>query len=91
MVKCCDDRLRPPPIADIGIQQHDARMRGAFNIGLAIWLALSLLWWMIVLGFPREDGLPSPRELPAFLLLYAPWLLLLLVAAKGWRDREGDR
>ncbi len=66
-------------------------MRSALNIGLAIWLALSLGWWMIVLAFEREDGSPSPLNLLAFLLLYAPWLLLLLVAAKDWRDRERDR
>lgn len=58
------------------------------KIALAVWLALSASGW--VFGMVRLGGayLPYPA-VGAVLLLYAPWLVLLVVAADRWGQRRG--
>lgn len=66
-------------------------MKGAtLNIALTIWLAASVGIWLLGIAFAGRLFLPYPNPF-TLLLVYGPWLALLVVMVSNWGRRHDVR
>ena len=63
--------------------------RTALNVGLTLWLIVSLGFWLSGVAFSGELYLPSLNPFTVS-VLYAPWLVLLAIGFKAATIEKED-
>jgi hypothetical protein len=71
--------------------QHDGLVRStSVNIALTVWLTASIGIWLLGVAFAGAPYVPYPNAF-TLLLIYGPWLVLLVVIVSNWGQRHGVR